>query len=376
MKRVLFVTNIPSPYRVDFFNCLGAAPEIDLTVAFLFRPKENRERDEKWYRENYADFHPVFLDKKIKLPGGQFFHPEIRTLLRQPFDRIVFCGWNHLSMLYAMRSLRRRKIPFDIEIDGGLIGNDSALRLRIKRKCFSSAAHCFSTGAASDRYLIHYGAKEEGIIRYPFSSVRDAECAAPEALRAEAKTALRGKLSIPEKKVLITVGQFIPRKGFDLLLRAAKDLPRELGIYIVGGTPTEEYLSLVRENGLENVRFLNFMVKRELWQYYLAADLFVLPTREDIWGLVVNEAMACGLPVVTTDNCVAGMEMVENGKNGWIVRTGEVDALRDGLLRALSSDLNAMGLAALDTAGRFTIEAMAEAHRKTFCPDEEGEERV
>ena len=373
MKNVLFVTNLPSPYRVDFFNALGAFPDLDVTVAFLFRPKDNTERDAKWYSENYTGFHPIFLDRRVKLPGGQSFHPELKKLLKKNWDRIVFCGYSYLSMMHGIRFLSRRKIPFYLEIDGGLIGNDSALRLRIKRQCFSAAAGWFSTGKASDRYLLHYGAKSEGIVRYPFSSVRRSEIASASELTPEAKQARRERLSISEKSVLITVGQFIPRKGFDLLLRAAKELPRELGIYIVGGTPTGEYLDLVRDNDLRNVHFLDFMVKKELWQYYLAADLFVLPTREDIWGLVVNEAMACGLPVVTTENCVAGTELVEEGKNGFLVKTGDDGALRDGLLRALSSDLSAMGLAALETAKHYTIEEMAAAHHTAFCRGGKGD---
>ena len=51
----------------------------------------------------------------------------------------------------------------------------------------------------------------------------------------------------------------------------------------------------------------------------MAADVFVMPTREDIWGLVINEAMAYGLPVVSTDKCIAALELVKNGRNGYII---------------------------------------------------------
>ena len=61
-----------------------------------------------------------------------------------------------------------------------------------------------------------------------------------------------------------------------------------------------------RENDLTNVHFVGFKTKEQLEDYYRAADLFVLPTREDIWGLVVAEAMAYGLGVITTNRCNAG----------------------------------------------------------------------
>lgn len=366
MKKILFLTNTPSPYRVDFFNTLGAMDGIDLTVAFLYRPADHTEREKQWFREEYDSFTPVFLDKKIALPKGQYFHPEIRALLKKPYDEIVFCGYAHLSMMYGMRLLKRWNRPFSIEIDGGLVGKDNAVRRRIKRSCISSASTWFSTGEATDEYLIHYGADKNRIIRYPFSSVKESEIADKDALSAEFKTQMRDALGIKEPRVLITVGQFIHRKGFDLLLEAAKDLPSDLGILIVGGKPTQEYLDIVERYHLQNVHFLDFMDKKTLWKYYSAADLFVLPTREDIWGLVVNEAMACGLPVVTTDRCVSGLEMVRNGESGMIVEAGSAESLKQGIRSVLDADLGLMGNNALSTAKKYTIEEMALLHAKVF----------
>ena len=72
--------------------------------------------------------------------------------------------------------------------------------------------------------------------------------------------------------------------------------------------------------------------------YYQACDLFVLPTREDIWGLVINEAMANGLPVVTTDRCIAGLELVEDGENGYIVPVEDAEKLHLRMRAILDND--------------------------------------
>lgn len=93
-------------------------------------------------------------------------------------------------------------------------------------------------------------------------------------------------------KVVLTVGQFIHRKGFDVLLEAWKDCSKDAELYIVGAEPTEEYQRIKEELELNNAYFVGFKTEDQLKQYYKAADLFVLSTREDIWGLVVNEAMA------------------------------------------------------------------------------------
>ena len=92
----------------------------------------------------------------------------------------------------------------------------------------------------------------------------------------------------------------------------------------------------------------------------------MLPTREDIWGLVVNEAMAFGLPVITTDRCVAGLELVENGVTGYIVPVEDADALAEKMNEALSGNCEAMGAAALERVRPYTIENMASVHLEIF----------
>ena len=162
--------------------------------------------------------------------------------------------------------------------------------------------------------------------------------------------------------MILSIGQFIHRKGFDVLLKAAAKLQPGADIYIVGGEPTQEYQELYQQLGLQNVHFLGFMKKERLLKFYQASDLFVLPTREDIWGLVVNEAMAFALPVITTDRCVAGLTLVEDGVNGYIVPVGDVDALAEKMNLAMSGDLAAMGAAALEKVRPYTIENMVNTH--------------
>ena len=162
--------------------------------------------------------------------------------------------------------------------------------------------------------------------------------------------------------MVLSIGQFIPRKGFDVLMKAAARLPKEVGIYIVGGEPTEEYLRLQRDLGLTQIHFVGFRKKDQLAKFYRAADLFCLPTREDIWGLVIGEAMSYGLSVITTDKCVAGLELVENGVNGYIVPVEDEAALTQKISAILAADPREMGRAALDAIRPYTIENMAKAH--------------
>ena len=110
---------------------------------------------------------------------------------------------------------------------------------------------------------------------------------------------------------------------------------------------------------------MNILSVRNLKKYYKMADVFVLPTREDIWGLVVNEAMAYGLPVVTTDKCNAGLELIQNGENGYIVSTDNYIELEEGIRKTLDHSL-VMGNNALLKIGDYTIERMAVDHIATL----------
>ena len=237
--------------------------------------------------------------------------------------------------------------------------------LMVKKALIGAASGWLSTGKATTDYLVHYGAKPDRVEEYPFSSLHEKDIL-DKQLTAKEKQDLRRELGMAGEYVLLSIGQFIHRKGFDVLMHAAAKLDSHVHIYIVGGEPTQEYLDLCRDLGLENIHYEGFMKKEQLLKYYKASDLFVLPTREDIWGLVINEAMAFGLPVITTNRCVAGLELVKPGISGDIVPVEDAHALANSIKKTLAGDLDAMGAAALDAVRPYTIENMAKVHMDIF----------
>lgn len=369
MKKVLFVTIYPSPYRVDFFNELGKQKDIDLSVVFLESAEEQNHRSSNWFNKAYDNFLAIFLKKRIYIHNKMFICPEIMSILKKDYDEIIFGGYSYLTMMLGMEYLRMKGRRFSIEIDGGLISKDSLVKSMLKKHFISAASKWYSSGSFSDKYLIHYGANPKAIVHYPFSSLRDKDIdiEVDKVRYSERKKAIKEKLCLNEEKIILGIGQFIYRKGFDILLEAVSMLPSDIGIYIVGGMPTEEYLDFVRIHEITNVHFLGFKNKSELQELYLSSDVFVLPTREDIWGLVVNEALANGIPVVTTDRCVAGIELIENGKNGYIVPTENASALADAILKVLAKDSYTLRQEALNKVKYYTIENMVRAHINSIC---------
>ena len=362
--KVLFCTNLPSPYRVDFFNVLGRC--CDLTVCYERCRAFNR--DAKWQAVQNRNFREVYLPLR---PFGEEsgLGGAMRRFIRDnTFDRIILSNYNSPACMEAIAYCRRKKIPYCMEYDGGLFKRDKVSMRLLKQWLLKPAHTHYSTCDGHIDYLKSLGIPPERIVKYPFSSLSEQDMAVNAPLSPEKKNELRQQLGITEQMVVLAVGRFIQGKGFDVLMKSARHLSASVGVYFVGGEPTEEYLRLQEQYGLSNVHFVGFCEKQQLAQYYRAADVFVLPTRSDVWGLVINEAMSFGLPVITTDRCAAGLELIENGKNGYVVPVDNVQVLAD-VLCGLCGDLSRMrkmGESARRCIMPYTVEAMAAAHIKDF----------
>lgn len=361
--KVLFITNLPSPYRVDFFNELGKYCE--LTV--LYERSSSAERDSKWVGGDAVNYNAVFL-KGINVGVDKAFCPNIgRYLKKGLYDYIVICGIASPAEIMAITICRMRNIEYCLESDGSFkkdrTGFNGRLKAAVLRFLTAKVKYYFSTGEFHDESLISDGVSADRLRRYPFTSIHERDILAS-PLSAEEKKQYKQIVGIDSDFMVLSVGQFIHRKGFDLLLESAAALPENISICIVGGKPTSEYQAIISKYNIKNVVFVDFMPKDILRNYYLAADIFVLPTREDIWGLVVNEAMALGLPVVTTSRCGAGLELVKGKETGYVVDSDDSCQITAALSKLITNaDLRVkMSENALNLIHGYTIERMATNH--------------
>lgn len=358
--KVLFLTNIPSPYRVDFFNELGKY--CDLTVAF--EGKNATDRDDKWKAVNEQHFNAVYLNG-FRVSSDKFFCIDILKILNKEWDTIIIGGYSTPTAILAIEYLKFKKKKFFIEADGGFIGNDNWLKYKIKKHLISSASWWFTSGNETTKYLVYYGAKKEKCFWYPFTSIKEEDLENAAKLKQIDKSKLKRKLCIKEDIVLLAVGRFIKLKAYDVLMKSTKELPKNIGIYIVGGEPPKEYKKLKTLYQLNNLHFVEFKTKNELAYYYAIADIFIHPTRSDVWGLVINEAMTFGLPIITTEKCIAGLELVDN-KNGAIIPVDDVESLKKAINNILNSNIAEKGNISFKRIKQYTIENMALMHSKIF----------
>ncbi len=360
--KVLFMTNVPSPYRVDFFNELGKF--CDLTV--LFEKCTSDERDSSWQNYKFDTFKGIFLNGFSVRTDAALSFGAIKYVKDPSFDKIICANLSSPTGMIAVQYMKLKKIPYYLECDGAVAKSGKGLKERIKKHFISGAEGYYSTAAASDGYYVTYGAPPEKLLRYPFTSLRDCDVLKCPPSREEKKF-IREELGMLEEKIIISVGRFSYMggygKGFDTVIKNAKSLS-ETGIYLVGDEPTEEFIKMRDEYGAKNVHFVSHKDKDDLRKYYKAADIFVLMTRGEAWGLVVNEAMSCGLPVITTDKCVAGTELIDCGENGYVVPAEDGEAYSECARRLLddSSLCEKMGRNALEKIRKYTIEEMVRVH--------------
>ena len=357
--KVLFITNIPSPYRIDFFNELNKY--CNLTV--LFERKTAKNRNDEWYNNKF-NFNGIFLkSKNIGSEAAMSF--EVIKYIKRKYDLIILGGYSSPTAMIASMYMKLHKISYILNADGGFINYDERrINKFIKTFFISSAKYWLSSGKETNKYLIYYGAKEKKIYSFPFSSLKKSDIL-QQPVSAEIKQDLKKYFNVPYDKVILSIGQFIPRKGFEWMIESYKNLDRKIGIYVIGGKAPKEYIALKNKYKMDNLFFMDFQNKDIIKKWYQLADLFVLPTREDIWGLVVNEAMSNGLPVITTNKCIAGLELIENEKNGYIVKCDEKSELYNITNKIINIDkmqYEKICINAIQSIRNFTIESMVKRH--------------
>ena len=166
MLKVLFVTNIPSPYRVAFFSELGK--KCELTVCFEGRSAT--DRDSKWKNDNYTSFEAAFL-KGIRTGADNFFCPGILKYLNRKWDIIIIAGYSTPTQMLAIETLKSKHIPFYIEADGGFVKDESRAKYLVKKHFISSATAWLTSGKVTNDYFVHYGADPQKCFVYPFTSI-------------------------------------------------------------------------------------------------------------------------------------------------------------------------------------------------------------
>lgn len=348
--KILYLTNIHNPYRDEFFESLGQ--QVDLTV--LFEKHSTNERDDSWFRGAKAlSYRECYLcDEKCAERLSMLFE------LLKGFDIVVVGCYNDFYQMAAIYHMRHHGIPYVINSDGIVFNGSNLIKNAVKKSVLRGANAYITAGKCSVSSIRDIVGERNLIHSYPFSSLTASsylECAKSVANR--------------DASIVLSVGQFEDYKGLDVLLEAAKSFPNKRFRLIGMGRKKEELDSIVDKMELQNVETIAFLKPKALVREYLKAGLFVLPSRQECWGLVINEAAATGCPIVSTYGSGAAVEFLADRYSRFLAIPGDSDSLVDAMNNFMAlqpSDAVAYGLYLKKRAQSYTIEATVDAHLALF----------
>lgn len=329
-----------APYRFPLFAEIAKDKNIDLEVWFLSESAKNR----RWRISS-----GIKLPFKYKvLPKLEFnfrgkdlftwiFNPTFPfELIKSKYDVVISAGWLDFACqaaLFISKILRKRYVIWS----ESTIYEPSwrrNLTMPLVKLIVQYADACIPIGTRASEYLIKLGASPVKIF-VAISTVDTKHFEKNSRISEKEKSFFKKKLGIKTNKLILYVGQLIERKGLRFLLRAFARLKKEnpdVGLLIVGyGPQKQELLNICKKEKIRDVYFSRHVELDQMPKMYGLADLFVLPSTEETWGLVINEAMASGLSIITTDRVGASVDLVKNRENGYVVESSNVNELHKAM---------------------------------------------
>ncbi len=364
--RVALITEIIAPYRIPVFNALARDPGIDLQVIFL---SETDPSLREWpiYKDEIDFSYQVLPHWRAGVGARRLL---INWGMKHALDRfspeaIVCGGYNYIASWQAKRWSSLNKVPLLAWIESTSQDKRSGLGAveAMKANFLSECAGVIVAGRSSMEYAKSFNVASDRIVVAPDAVDNDFFMRAAEAARSSAES-VRERLNLP-KRYFLYCGRLVREKGVFDLLEAYAALPPsircEVGLVFAGdGQARAKLESIARQQTLGEIRFTGFQRREQLAELYALADALMFPTHSDPWGLVVNEAMACGLPVIATNvaGCVA--DLVEDGWNGRVVDKRNPRQLASAMAEIASHpDITLLGGRSAERIGRNSPERCA-----------------
>lgn len=352
--RIAVVNSHPIQYFAPLYAYLNSDECLEMTALYCSDVSLRGAKDPgfgktvRWDVNLLSGYRAVFLGKRAtrRVPGGFWslvafdVWSEIRS---GRYDVVWLHGYAYAALVIAFVAAKSRGIPVFMRCEThlGLTRNRWKRHLRdgVLAMAYRFVDAFLAIGTANRDYYRALEVPNERIFQVPYT-VDNARFIAAAALSTDDRSAVRRRFGIPaENLVVLYASKFLKRKHPDDLLRAAARLRNhgaQFSVLMIGSGEMESELhKLAATLGLDNVVFGGFVNQSELPAVYAASDIFVLPSDNEPWGLVVNEAMCAGLSVIVADEVGCVRDLVEDGVNGFLHAAGDVGALAAALERLL-----------------------------------------
>lgn len=394
--RLAYLVSHPIQYQAPLLRRIAREPDIDLTVFFGSDFSVKGYKDEgfggvgvKWdiplvdgYRH---EFLPVLRDNATVSPITPMNYgiaSRLRGNSGKPaFDALWVHGYASVNALHGMTAAKALGIPVLLRAESWLGDRErSGAKLAAKRLFFRALAQMVDCvlpiGTLNAEYWRHYLGEDFPLFLMPYAV--DNEYFQRRSLdSAPCRAALQAELSLdPSRPVILFASKLQSRKRASDLIDAYKQLSPAPGAephpYLVIVGDGEERAALeqrVKETGFSSVRFCGFRNQSELPRFFDLATVFVLPSRHEPWGLIVNEVMNAGRAVIVSDEVGCQRDLITDGVDGMVFPAGDVNALADALRRTLASPeiSTEMGKRALERVREWNFEEDVRGLRRALA---------
>ncbi len=366
-RRLTIITEIIAPYRIPVFNALAEHPEIDLHVIFL---AETDPTQRQWlvYKNEVRFSYEVLPSWRRRMRKQNLLvNWGVTAALRRAAPEVIVCGgYNYVAFWRALSWARDNEIPFLLWVESTAKDQRyNSIRIEaLKRKFIQQCTAFIVPGRASLEYVREYCVSAQRIFVAPNAVDTHFFARHSEKVRRDPGTH-RKILNLPARFFLFA-GRLVPQKGIFDLLEAYAMLPpalrHQVALVLVGDGPSRAEISrraAAIKCGL--VRIAAFAQREQLASYYALAETFVFPTHTDPWGLVVNEAAACGLPIIASDAAGCVPDLLEDHRNGRVIPAHDIAQLAMAM-EELASDAQlraVMGQRSRDRVHQYSPQACA-----------------
>jgi glycosyltransferase involved in cell wall biosynthesis len=353
--KLAILTQHPIQYQAPLFRKLAQSPEIELKVYFYSDYGITEKVDPgfgiayKWdiplvngytykFLKNYL---PIMSEERLWLSSNPGI---IKEIIKEHFDAILIHGYVSITCWLAFFSawITGTSIIFrgESHLLNYRLGWKKAIKRIVLKQLFKRIACFLPIGTLNAEYYKHYGVPEKKMFLVPYSVDNDFFQKKYNEL-LDYRSELKRRLGFStEASVILFASKMIPRKrAMDLLMAYEKIQDKVNASLVFVGDGIERLMleEYTNSRKIRNVHFLGFKNQTELPEYFSIADVFVLPSTDEPWGLIINEAMNFGLPIITTDQVGAGYDLVKDRGNGFIYPVGDVGTLSDYLLKLLQN---------------------------------------
>jgi glycosyltransferase involved in cell wall biosynthesis len=381
-KRLAIVASHPIQYQTPWFRALARHPDLDVHVFFCHRatPEEQSEAGFgvafEWDIPLLEGYPHAFLRNVAKAPRVTGFFgldtPDVEGVVAGgSWDAALVLGWQHKSYWQAIRACWKTRTPVMVRGDSHLHTERPRWKSAVKwlpyRRFVSKLDACLAVGTWSREYFLRYGARPERIFCVPHTIDTD-QFVAQVPQWEQGRGALQQRWRLDRNaEVFLFVGKMIGRKRpldyVQAIHLAVQQGARVAGLMVGEGPLRRQCERYIWDHHVP-IQLAGFVNQSEIVQAYLASGVLVVPSDgRETWGLVVNEAMACGRPCVVSDRVGCGPDLVVAGETGHIFPMGDVDRLAEIMTEygKRRDHVLTMGKAACERIGRFTPEAAADA---------------